>query len=137
MLRNKYYKKSFILDQADNICNIYFDHKLASGVSTFQGIISFGLYYMKNEATDVQSNLNYLLKNMKPIPLIRGCEDVYTADKIKLLYDDHFDLQVSLKNICPPAFYKTIKYSVSKLEDINKLKDLPIFPSSLFSKTFS
>jgi len=99
------YNYLFLLEQSDNICNIYFDHKLASGVSTFQGIIAFGLYYTKNEAK-------------KPIPLIRGCEDVYTTDKIKLLYDGHFDLQTSLKNMCPPAFYKTIEYSIKDITEL-------------------
>jgi len=114
MLDNKRYNKLFLLDQAENICNIYFDHKLASAASTFQGIIAFGLYF-KPEYNPLINKIMYI----NPIPLIKGCENVYTADKLNYLYDGNFDLQKSLKDMCPPAFYKTIKYSIEFTSDIN------------------
>jgi hypothetical protein len=131
MVSNQLYNDLFILDQAENICNIYFDHKLASGVSTFQGIIAFGLY-VKPEYKLIESqkytdgeiyNLKFkMLNEIKPIPLIKGCEEIYTADKMRYLYDGNYDLQTSGKGICPVAFYKTIKYSVYDLEGINNIK---------------
>jgi hypothetical protein len=115
MIANQRYNKLFLLEQSDNICNIYFDHKLASGASTFQGIIAFGLYF-KPEYNPLINKIMYIT----PIPLIKGCENVYTADKINYLYDGNLDLQTSLKSICPPAFYKTIHYSIEFTTDINK-----------------
>jgi len=147
MIANQLYNDLFLLDQAENICNIYFDHKLASGVSTFQGIIAFGLYVkpeykliesQKYTDGEIYTRKYKMLSEIEPLPLIKGCETVYTADKIRYLYDGNYDLQTSLKSdknssplesegiilkgICPVAFYKTIKYSVSKIEDINNIK---------------
>jgi hypothetical protein len=68
---------------------VYFEHKMADGVSTFNTVLKSGPY-ITHEPTP---NINYL------IPLINNCTDPAT--------------------ICPPTFYKTIQYTYNKNIIIN------------------
>ena len=103
ILQNEYLQKLWLLERSDGICNVYFDHKLASGVSIFQSLLAFGLTPTNNIT---KSNFN------NSYPLISKCENVYTADKIKYINDKLFDLNESLhQKACPVSFYKTIQYT--------------------------
>ena len=74
-----------------NICNIYFDHKLADFISIFQPLYAYGRL---PDNSDVGS-------------FISGCESFY---KNNVIHYKTVDLQNELPSICPSAFYKTIKY---------------------------
>ena len=104
----------------DNLTNVYFDHKLASSLSVFQGILAFGLYPPAGEDFD-----EYEWRKKMPIKsLIRGCEDFYTNKNIGYLYLDTNDFHEDYKSSCPMPFYKTINYTYdgNKITDIENLK---------------
>jgi hypothetical protein len=112
ILQNEYLQNLWLLTQSDGICNVYFDHKLASGVSIFQSLLAFGLTPQNNS-----------------YPLISGCENVYTPNKIQHIYDEYLDdlimdLNQSLnQKVCPVSFYKTINYTYNN-ETINNFDEL-------------
>ena len=115
IVNNKYLNKLWLLDQCEGICNVYFDHKLASGASTFQSLLAFGL----TPTQDINKR-----KFNNSYSLISGCESVYTTDKIKYINDNLFDLNESLnQKACPISFYKTIQYTYNN-QIIKDFKDL-------------
>lgn len=90
---------------------IYFDHKLADMVSTYQLTYSLG----RDQVTK-DTEFKYI-----PMSLIKGCElykivDPY-IDTEDILYD------VGKENMCPLPFYKNIKY----LYKGKIIKDFSIF----------
>jgi hypothetical protein len=108
------------LKLTDNLTNVYFDHKLASGLSIFQGILAFGLYPPTTNDFD-----EYEWRKKMPIKsLIRGCEDFYTNTNIGYLYLDSNDFHEDYKSSCPMPFYKTIKYTYDSqiISDLENLK---------------
>lgn len=111
--------KNFLKLNNKNLTNVYFDHKLASGLSIFQGILAFGLY------PPSKTNFNEYdwRKKMTVNSLIRGCENFYNNENIGYLYLDSNDFHEDYKNSCPLPFYKTINYTFNniKLNDIEKL----------------
>jgi hypothetical protein len=108
ILQNEYLQNLWWLIESDGICNVYFDHKLASGVSIFQSLLAFGLTPQNNS-----------------YPLISGCENVYTPNKIQYIYDEYdMDLNKTLnQEACPVSFYKTINYTYNNetINDFDKL----------------
>jgi hypothetical protein len=82
---------------------IYFEHKLADDLSTFEAVLRYGLY-------SKQQYRNYYNKiPPENIPLINNCEQNL---------DD-----------CPPTYYKTIKYTynnkpITSYRDLTNLKNL-------------
>jgi len=77
----------------ENICNIYFDHKLADFVSVFQSLYAYGL----------------LPNNKFSGSFITGCEKFYETN---IINKNVIDLQDELSEICPVAFYKNINYKL-------------------------
>jgi len=84
----------------NNICNIYFDHKLADFISIFQNLYAYGRL---PDNTDVGS-------------FISGCENFYQKNIVYRI----LDLQDEFPEICPSAFYKNINY-IFKNNIINHL----------------
>ncbi len=82
------------------LCTIYFDHKLADGASIFQKIIALGVYYTDDFKT-IKNNIKGLIHN---------CE--YDTSFLDLSKLNTYDLSSIYKNMCPPAFYKTINYTL-------------------------
>jgi len=94
---------------------IYFDHKLADGVSIFQKMLALGTYYNCDNTIGLMGPLiqnckleNYKVKNIPPSP--------------DQLFDD-FDKT----NVCPLPYYKTIQYTykgniINTKDEINMAK---------------
>ena len=96
-----------------NICNIYFDHKLADFTSIFQPLYAYGLMLNENPTDSLTEKVLY-----KSIgSFINGCEEFYKINK----YQTINDLQDLYPTICPSAFYKQIKYTLNN-KNINNIK---------------
>jgi hypothetical protein len=91
---------------------IYFDHKLADSVSTFQLTYALG----RDEVTG-DPNFKY-----EPMSLIRGCELYKEVDDPETLETGDI-LDIVKEKMCPPPFYKYIQYTfrgkvIENLEDL-------------------
>ena len=88
----------------DSIIPVYFDHKVADGVSTFQKILHFGSF----PTTDRES--------CKNIPLIQGCENAIENAKGESAFLDGLHCFANVTDIddedtCPLTFYKRFCYT--------------------------
>ncbi len=92
---------------------IYFDHKIADGVSTFQKLLYFGVYPIIND--DAKCVLT---------PLIKSCIDSNIENKDNILKGTYADitnvnhcksLYVDIPNdfTCPETFYKKLVFNFS------------------------
>lgn len=84
----------------EDLCTIYFDHKIADGFSVFQKIYTFGTTYESD-------------KNI--FGLIHGCEKYYKNLDLTSL-NNIYDIQTVIKDVCPKAFYKNINYTYKNEE---------------------
>jgi hypothetical protein len=100
---SKYYENLYTIFQMHpKICSLYFDHKIADSVSTFQKI-----YYL--------SPLFGCPNSLESIPFIEGCGNVGEIKTLKSeidVYRYFNNLEKSNKDVaCPPTFYKSIIYT--------------------------
>jgi hypothetical protein len=90
------------------IIPIYFDHKLADGLSTFQKLLRFGTYPLNQNDICIHRSL------------INNCE-VPNIDEQKITNLCNFDLiDIPDDTSCPISFYKNIEYKYKEIP-------LPIF----------
>lgn len=83
----------------DSIVPVYFDHKIADGLSTFQKVLLFGSYPRNNETECVREGL------------IKGCENNPLRNNFntcRTLFANYEEPGISP---CTHAFYKDIKYT--------------------------
>ena len=84
------------------LCTIYFDHKLADGVSIFQKIIALGVYYT-DDFTSIKNNIKGLIHNCN-----------YEISSLNLSKLNTYDIaSIYGEKMCPPPFYKTINYTLN------------------------
>ena len=79
------------------ISAVYFDHKIADSVSTFHKIYLLAPIF------------NCVVNNMS-MTFIESCPQIKIPDNINI-YEYYINLEKIVKNTCPPAFYKKIKYT--------------------------
>lgn len=84
----------------DNIIPIYFDHKLADGLSTFQKFLRFGTYPNNNSKCEYES-------------LINNCEYIKTDSKYDNLCKKKLT-DIEDKFSCPYSYYKKLQYTYHK-----------------------
>ena len=120
---------------------IYFDHKLADEVSTFQKVLYFGSYPIN---TKINSPYNKYRRNKKKLPvceqesLIYGC--AIPSSILDFMKQSHENAcrdyiqygskkwNINQRLVCPKTFYKGISYSFSiqvNLDDKGKLVKKP------------
>jgi hypothetical protein len=92
---------------------IYFDHKLADEISTYQLTYALG----KDEVTG-DPNFVY-----EPMSLIQGCELYKEVVNPSTFETDNILNVVGSSRMCPPPFYKNIQY-MFKNRPINNLSTL-------------
>ena len=89
----------------ETIIPIYFDHKIADGLSVFQKFLYFGSRYTKNN-------------NYNIVPLIKNCAFLNKANylKNKFGFENGFNFMSGMftdiedEYSCPQTYYKQIKY---------------------------
>jgi hypothetical protein len=122
ILKDHIFNKT-ILIQEEYITTLYFDHKLASGISTFQRIYALGMLYTDYKKIDTK---DYTIGS-----LIHNCENSYKNVKIgdiintssdKITEKDITDLKDGGYKMCPKSFYKSIKYTIFNQEFDNTLE---------------
>ena len=122
---------------------IYFDHKLADDVSTFQKILFFGAYPINTKYRDARFPRK---QNRRPVceyePLIQGCSidpriQRFLQSENSNACRDYIQIgakpwNIDEKVICPKPFYKRISYSFAiKLTKLkNTIKEEPFIFSS-------
>lgn len=93
------FKKTFQFHK--DISAIYFDHKIADSVSTFNKVYLLAPLF------------NCALEN-RTVPFIDNCDRALIPDGINI-YDFHIDVEKTLTGkgeTCPPSFYKNIVYTL-------------------------
>lgn len=85
----------------DTMIPIYFDHKMADGLSTFQKLIYFGIYPMNNPCD----------KSCVRTPLIKKCVDNNLRINAEIPYCINFITDISDEESCPQTFYKKIIFN--------------------------
>ena len=80
---------------------IYFDHKIADGLSTFQKLIYFGSYPINN----------YCDKSCVRSPLIKKCIDNNLKLAKETSFCENFITDIDDDDTCPKTFYKKIIYN--------------------------
>lgn len=111
----------------ESIIPIYFDHKIADGVSTFQKLIYFGIYPI--EQTNPECH-----PICKRTPLIKKClkhnneiDSEYNNEKVPQYNYCHFGMvDMEDEYACPMTFYKEIIYNLSDDDVIPKYDKLNI-----------
>jgi hypothetical protein len=83
-----------------DISAVYFDHKIADALSTFNKIYTLAPLF------------NCSVSN-KSIKFIDNCPDAKIPKNINI-YNFYMDIEKQVKSICPVSFYKTIKYTFNK-----------------------
>jgi hypothetical protein len=81
------------------ISAIYFDHKIADSVSTFNKVFLLSPIF----------NCNVINAS---VPFIDGCDNSKKIPAGINIYDTYINVEDELQgNVCPPTFYKSIKYT--------------------------
>jgi hypothetical protein len=93
-----------------NISAIYFDHKIADAISTFNKVFLLAPIF----------NCGTLKRSLC---FIDGCCNKKTISDNVDIYDVHVNVEDLIKDACPPTFYKAIDYTLNK----KKLGDQCIF----------
>lgn len=108
-----------------NACNcskgytpIYFDHKIADALSTFDKLLFTGAYPISKTSTVCEIN-----------PLIEGCDDI--VNLASLFSENPCKINQSLDSDVPcfPSFYKTISYTIN--DTVLKNKNIIFFLENL------
>ena len=83
------------------IYSIYFDHKLADGLSIFQKILALGSYYKCDSSVGTIGSL------------INGCEKTVYKEYDEILEPNKVIFDFDDEHTCPTAFYKKITYTLN------------------------
>jgi hypothetical protein len=103
----------------ENYTALYFDHKIADELSTFNKLLFTGSYPINPT----------ILKNCKITPLINGCsvEDITDIFNVSNSFENPCLRGMTLDSDIPcfPSFYKTIKYTIDH-EEVNNDNSIEI-----------
>lgn len=90
-----------------NISAIYFDHKIADAISTFNKVFLLAPIF----------NCGTLKRSLC---FIDGCCNTKMIDPHIDIYDVYVNIEDMVNNACPPTFYKSLNYTLNKKKLNNK-----------------